>query len=395
MENDWFSRLTWNIRHRRQYFKYKKYLNKKHILSMSSPKIILVSHESSETGAVVLLMEMIRELYLRDYEVLLLTRDYGPLVEKASQYACVKVFLSRWEFKRFIQYALENDYTKAICNTVVTGYITDILKLKNIKIISLVHELPTIIKRLNVGKSALSAAENSDIVVFPSKYVLDKFPFKNDIKGKVIIKPQGVNYVTDFPKDRYKAKKTLFDLFSIPITSKVILGVGSGDKRKGFDLFLELASKSLDDSTSFVWVGSYSIEIYCEFMNKNKINTIHNLYLTGFIENKDVLNTFYAAAEVFSLTSREDPFPSVVLQAFNSKVPVVAFENAGGFADIVINEETGFLVELENTDEMFDRIIYLLNNEAERIKMGLTAEALMKKYNFTDYVEFLYALFDN
>ena len=41
-----------------------------------------------------------------------------------------------------------------------------------------------------------------------------------------------------------------------------------------------------------------------------------------------------------SLTSREDPFPSVVLEALSAGTPVVAFDRSGGIPDML--RETGF-----------------------------------------------------
>ena len=44
-------------------------------------------------------------------------------------------------------------------------------------------------------------------------------------------------------------------------------------------------------------------------------NSEKNIIYAGFISNKDELMNYYDACDVFLLTSREDPFPSVVLEA--------------------------------------------------------------------------------
>ena len=46
------------------------------------------------------------------------------------------------------------------------------------------------------------------------------------------------------------------------------------------------------------------------------------------------------AADAFALTSREDPFPSVVLEALSAGTPAVAFDRSGGIPDML--RETGF-----------------------------------------------------
>ena len=45
---------------------------------------------------------------------------------------------------------------------------------------------------------------------------------------------------------------------------------------------------------------------------------------------------WYAAADVYALTSREDPFPSVVMEAFDARVPVIGFASAGGFEELLL-----------------------------------------------------------
>ena len=47
------------------------------------------------------------------------------------------------------------------------------------------------------------------------------------------------------------------------------------------------------------------------------------------------------AADVYALTSREDPFPSVVMEALDAGLPVVAFRSTTGCENLI--EHTAFL----------------------------------------------------
>ena len=47
------------------------------------------------------------------------------------------------------------------------------------------------------------------------------------------------------------------------------------------------------------------------------------------------IGLYNAGADLYLLTSREDPFPNVVLEALDAKLPVIGFKNAGGFEDVV------------------------------------------------------------
>lgn len=377
------------ISNTRLYLKYRIFLGHKIDSSEFNNRIILISHDSGDSGAVILLLEMIKEFHKKKYEIMVLTRNYGPLLRKASEYSSVYVFSNEKKFNKIIKKAYKDNFRNVICNTVVTGDLVPILKNNSFNVITLVHELPKVIQELNVNNRALLLALNSDIVIFPSEYVRDRFPHLDKIKGKLLIKPQGVNFIMEESIDCEDAKKTLFDMYSIPTGNKLVLGVGAGYLRKGYDIFLDLAYKSQRKGTSFVWVGLYSKEIYNKKMKTYGVEELDNLYQVGFIDDKHILSSFYAATDVFTLTSREDPFPSVVLQAFNAKVPVIAFRDAGGFGDIVVNEETGYLVEYENVYEMLTKIDYLLTNSTIRTNMGNNAKAKLKDYHFEDYIDYL------
>ena len=71
------------------------------------------------------------------------------------------------------------------------------------------------------------------------------------------------------------------------------------------------------------------------------------------------------------------------------KKPVIGFEDAGGFQDIVINDSTGYLVEYESTDGVIEKIRLLCSDEKLREKLGNNAKEICGNYNFTGYVKVL------
>lgn len=394
MGNVRIRRYISKILYKRLFFKYRKYIGRQIETSNKSNKIVLISHDSSDSGAVVLLLEMVKEFHRLNFEILVLTKNYGPLIRKASDYACVNVFHSISRFEKIIKKAYKSKYRNVICNTVVTGDLVPILKMNLFSVITLVHELPNTIHLLEVENNALSLAQYSDTVIFPSNYVLDKFPFKKYVTDKSLIRPQGLNFVPDITISKRDAKIRLEELFEIPEVNTIILCVGVGNERKGFDIFLDLARMCKCGDISFVWVGDYSKQIYESKLKYYNTKSIDNLFKVGFVEDKETLSYFYSASDIFALTSREDPFPSVVLQAFNVGLPVIAFRDAGGFSDIVIDGVTGYLVEYENVLEMFAKLVSLYENPLKIISLGESAKDKIKNYSFTEYIHFLVNLFE-
>jgi len=50
------------------------------------------------------------------------------------------------------------------------------------------------------------------------------------------------------------------------------------------------------------------------------------------------------AANAFALTSREDPYPTVAIEALAAGLPVVAFENSGGIPELLVETGAGAAV---------------------------------------------------
>jgi Glycosyltransferase len=77
--------------------------------------------------------------------------------------------------------------------------------------------------------------------------------------------------------------------------------------------------------------------------------------------------------QIFSfLTSREDPFPLVVLEACDYELPIICFDNSGGMPAYVKNGP-GFVVPFEDVGKMAEVVSTLLEDENLRLSVGKTA----------------------
>lgn len=71
--------------------------------------------------------------------------------------------------------------------------------------------------------------------------------------------------------------------------------------------------------------------------------------------------------------------PLVILEAGAAGVPVVSTKHAG-IPDVVINEETGFLVEEHDVEGMAEKMLLLLQNKELVVKMGNNAKERIKAH---------------
>lgn len=85
--------------------------------------------------------------------------------------------------------------------------------------------------------------------------------------------------------------------------------------------------------------------------------------------NGDEKLTEYKRADIFVFPTYFEAFGLVNLEAMQYSLPVISTYE-GSIPDVVINNETGFLVEKQNPQMLADKISVLLNDQKLRVSMG-------------------------
>lgn len=101
--------------------------------------------------------------------------------------------------------------------------------------------------------------------------------------------------------------------------------------------------------------------------------------------NESELQERYLEADVFAMPSRQEGFGIVFLEAMSFGKPIVAAA-FGGTPDIVIDGQTGFLVEYGDVKRVADRLIQLLRDADLRTRMGYSGkERVEANYTFAEF----------
>jgi len=166
-------------------------------------------------------------------------------------------------------------------------------------------------------------------------------------------------------------KKSIRKKYQLPV-DKLIIGCAAFHQPiKGVDVLLDtlaiLKNEYKRNDILLVQVGYYAGE-YADFLKKKtKDLDIKNVvYWLGLQDNvPEIMKTF----DVYCQPSRSEGLPQSIVEAFASKLPVVA-TNVGGIPEVVENEKSGFLVEKENSKEMAEKINILLNSSELRAEFG-------------------------
>ena len=272
---------------------------------------------------------------------------------------------------------IKKGYSNCIANTVLTGYLTPFLDINCIKTTYLIHEMPDLIKEYNFVEAAKNIAQSNSSIVFPSSLVANQFAkiyMKNERKYSII--PQGISEKT-ICKNKVSARKNVLEkIKSQNPDSKIILSAGLTQHRKGTDLFLEVikecAIKDKISNYEFIWLGDKD-KYYTKWEKEElpKLDYKDHIHFIDFVEDP---SDYFGAADVFLLTSREDPLPGVALIALKNNIPLIMFENTGGIQEY-ITEKNGRLIPQFNTSEMAIQTIQILESNF-KVELNLSVNTI-------------------
>ena len=184
-------------------------------------------------------------------------------------------------------------------------------------------------------------------------------------------------FVDDTPVPAATAPATLRARLGIPTGSPVVGAVGDLIWRKGPDLFVALA-RALDRAggesappVHLVWVGGAPGRgMWAETQHDLRaVGLTGRVHLVG---EQELVADWHALFDVFVLTSREDPFPLVALEAVQAGRPVVAFDQ-GGAPELLTpagDEPAGVLVPPLDVSAMAAAIAGLLADPDARAALG-------------------------
>lgn len=342
-------------------------------------KILILIHDASMSGVPLLGLNIGKKYYLRGYEVLFLIYDKGKDFDCFKKYGKVFQLQGRCLYFFFPILRLYG-VKRAICTTVCVCDACKPLQIAGIRNILLINEMSEAVKSYNKVEKFKKVSRIPLKVIFPNKFVLENNQQKfNLCKKNMMIRPQGMyRKLVHFSEEEKNLQK---QRLNIPKQKKIILMIGSICARKGLDFFVKVAEIMRDEETIFVWVGNPVDETF-----EKKARRLYKEPNIRFISGTMEIDIFYQIADVFFLSSREDPFPFVVLDSLAYGVPVVAFENAGGFAELPSKYVN--LIPLSDIEGMANRIREILDNGDYLNKVKRNAPRyIQRKFDFDNYVD--------
>jgi len=352
-------------------------------------RILFIGHEAARSGAPIVLLYYLQWLREKrpDYKPDLLLLRGGDLEEEYRKVANVFLLpnddnpsilqrgIARLKKKAKIKTKLprlapfDRSYDVVLGNTIVSLEYLKFFKRQGSHTICWLHELEYVIKSFSEQKF-IELSEHADRFIVVSKAV------ENMLRQFGIRKKTHLVY--EFSKTDLKvneAIETVKNELGIPANAFVVGGSGTIQWRKGVDLFLQIAFQlsTRNEDVYFIWVGGKSVGTHVEDNqiqhDFKRLGLEKRLIFTGMRENP---HRFFAAMDLFALTSREDPFPLVCLEAASLGKPIICFEKAGGIPELV-EADAGAVVAYGDINAFCEKIIYFYNHRQELAQAGQTA----------------------
>ncbi|WP_310599619.1 glycosyltransferase [Desulfobulbus sp.] len=362
--------------------------------------MIIVSHDARLGGATILALRLARFLRQHyDFSLHFLIYQGGPKLGEFHelgtvhlldmQYACGDSLPGRVE--RIVARLAQNGVRRVIANTVISGSLTKLLKQHDMTIISLVHEMLRVIEQGNLLTNAEQLATYSDAVIFGGNVVRKAFPFPAKLPGKTVVLGQGARHYST-PYSREETRTKLRTQLGIPQDARIIFGCGQAAPRKGVDLFTDVLTclgSSMQD-IFFVWLGNNADPAYIAGIQQNLQNgplADRFIFLDKF-ENDPSM--YFCGSDLFFLSSREDPFPTVVLEAMRARLPAAAFSGTGG-AEEMLGEGRGIIARHLDVADMAEKLKkFLLHPDPDMVRY---AYAYVRDFTCERYVSRILAIF--
>jgi glycosyltransferase involved in cell wall biosynthesis len=350
-------------------------------------KILFISHDAYRTGAPILLLNLAALLRSKGFEIDFLLKKGGDLVDEFKAIGTTTItqpsqsFSSRVKRKLLMNETLYHDienlawnsYSFILSNTITNGDILSIVrKYYKGKIFSYIHELEIASVFFTNEQDVAHLLETTDHYLVPCKAV-ERF-----LEKKYAIPASRVALLPYYiPKKNSSSPKK-------KINEKPFLvgGVGTADWRKGPDLFLQVGAMVFgllpDANILFVWKGVSENNIDVKRLEYD----IKKAGLTGRVlleQASGDMPDFYKQLNLLLLTSREDPYPLVVLEAAAAAVPTICFENSGGAIEFVQGSKGGVSVAYLNVQAMATEVINFYQNRQAQETAGQNAKNYLER----------------
>ncbi len=231
-----------------------------------------------------------------------------------------------------------------------------------------IHKLLTPLRRI-IYKKSIAVAANSE--------GLRELALKSDPLSKIHVVPNGVDTSFFCPSEKSVPEQNHFNF----------IFAGRFCEQKNIETLINAFSKclSLRPAATLILTGDGHSYSRLKSLSAS-LNIDRYIQWPGWV-NKTELKNFYLSSHCFVNPSVGEGMPNAVLEAMSCGLPVIG-SNCIGNREIIIDGETGFLVESYNVEELLNRMILLFDNRQLCRKLGAKGRKLcVERYSWAAAAE--------
>ena len=210
------------------------------------------------------------------------------------------------------------------------------------------------------------------LTISNDSYYYAKSIFPKNLASKVIKLKNAINHSLFINPDYKKLNKKQITLINVGnlLTKKNQIFI--------IDIVKYLISKGYNTNLTLVGEGSCRNEI---ISRAKSLQIDKHVNMVGAVDN--VQNLLWES-NFYIHSAKYEPFGLVLIEAMASKTPIISF-NGKGNQDIIIDNETGFLINNLNAKVFGDTIIKLFNDKTLYDNIVEKAYNFSKNYDIKEY----------
>ncbi len=163
---------------------------------------------------------------------------------------------------------------------------------------------------------------------------------------------------------------------------RVIVSVGRIIPSKAYDVLLE-AVKDIPRDVGVYIIGGKATPDLQKLVDDYALSNVH------FVEfmSKECLWEYYQMADFLTLPTRMDTWGLFVNEAMANGLPVITTNKCVAGLELIEENENGFLIDVDDTAALTDRIRRLLDDDALREKMATNNLEKIRPHTFENMAE--------
>ncbi|WP_221389772.1 glycosyltransferase [Dyadobacter sp. NIV53] len=339
-------------------------------MEKSKQRILFFTPYATRTGSEMMLLYIIQNIDRNRFDVGIVSFANGELLKELP--ADIPVFivpkdynlLQKIKFQLGINPTL--NYLRKIAkefkadfwyiNTMMLPETVAIAKEFSIRFITHFHELPltyAVLSRSDIK----NIIDYSDLIIGCSQVTCKAIEQAGGKNTALLYSFIDTEKVTKNQERTAEIRKTL----GIPKDDYIWILSGMTSERKGFDLLPDIAEELNDPHVHLIWVGDKlgdGLTYYTEQRCSDTKSKTH-IHLAG--KQKDDYYNYLNAGNGFLLTSRQDPFPLVMIEAALLGKPIISFPS-GGVSEFV-EEGMGIVTQDLSVKQMVDAMRKVMSGE--------------------------------